>query len=171
MLVDSSRLVADMVVSEVGHDQAKMQALFELALQRNDQTGMRAARAFDLVDEAREGMAAPYLKRIRAAIRELEHTSVIRSFLRTLMRYPVPEDEDELGAFYELTLSLMKNTRLPVALRYYGMSLACEVAFVWPDLRFELFPVFDDIAQESSSGLTGRARYFKKMLMDKFGVE
>lgn len=171
ILVDSSRLVADLVVDQVGTDPDRMRALYEIAISRNDQVGMRAARAFDLTDEKYPGTATPFLPEIRSSLSELQHQSVVRCFLRTLMRHPLPDDDEELGLFYDLTISLMRDVHLPVALRYYGMTLAYNIACLLPDLRFELFPMYDDIAREASAGLKGRAKLFKKDLIKKFGDE
>lgn len=171
LLVDSSRLVADLVVDQVGTNKERMKALYQIACQRNDQTGMRAARAFDLTDEKYPGMASPFLSDIRRQLTVIQHQSVVRCFLRTLMRHPLPEDDEELGTFYELCLSLMIDPKLPVALRYYGMSLAYQTACLLPDLRFELIALYDEVALDSTGGLKGRTKFFKEELIKKFGAE
>lgn len=171
ILVDSSRNMADMVVSQVGRNASEMDRLYHLAIERNDQIAMRAARAFDLVDEKYPGMANPFLDSIRKNISSIRHQSVIRCFLRTLMRHPLPEDDEELGLFYQLMLDMMMDRKLPVALRYYGMTLAFQTACSFPDLRFELISLYDEVAREPLKGLAGRAVYNKKLLIKKFGAE
>lgn len=171
MLVDSSRQIADLVVEQVQKNPEHMEELYQIAIQRNDQIAMRAARAFDLVDEKYRGMAEPYLMRIRQNLLEIPHQSVQRCFLRTLSRYPIPEEDEELGRFYEMCLQLMLDTKLPVAIRYYGMVISFEVACKLPDLRFELIPLYDELALENSTGLRGRAKHYKNLLIKKFGIE
>ncbi len=169
LLVDSSRAIADLVVDQVGHDQIKHRQLFNLAKNSSGQLAMRAARAFDLCDEAHPGLAEPLLSEIRTSVYAFNHLSVARCFLRLLLRYPLPQDEEELGQFYLFSIETMQDQKLPIALRYYGMRIAFEVCLLMPDLRFELFPMYEEIARNTEKGLKGRAVICISELEKKFG--
>jgi hypothetical protein len=171
ILVDSSRLVADLVVEQVGRDPARMEELYRLAIQAKGQLAMRAARAFDLTDEKYPGMASPHIREMIYGLTKINHLSVVRCFLRTIVRYPLPQDEDDLGVLYETALNFMIDTKKPVALRYYGVLIAVNIVYQIPDLRFELFAIFDEIQREPGKGLINRVIKSKKELINKFGAE
>ena len=171
MLVDSSRIVADMVVSQVGRDSVQMDELYRLAIEKTGKLAMRSARAFDLVDEAEPGMAAPYISKIRSSISTIKHQSVVRCFLRTMLRYPLPADDEDLGRYYQFAIDLIQDSKKPIALRYYGMFIAHQIALDLPDLRFELLPLFDEVMRDDQGALKSRARIFKTDLVKKFGME
>ena len=171
ILVDTSRFVADMVVDQVGTDQSKMSELYRLATCETGQLAMRAARAFDLVDEKNPGMADPFLTRIRQGMKHFDHTSVIRCFLRTLVRHPIPDDENELGEIYQQLIDFMMDQKKSIGIRYYGIIITYKIACHIPDLRFELFALYDEIAMDTGRGLKYRAKHYKRELIKKFGAE
>ncbi len=169
MLVDSSRLLANIIVEQVGWDLQKHRELYDLAIQGTGQVAMRAARAFDLCDEAHPGLAASLVHEIRETVPGINHQSVQRCLLRLLFRYPLPEDDDELGHFYLYCMELMLDSKLPVALRYYGLRFTYEIGLTLPDLRFELIPMYEELEKTTDGGLKGRAVFYLRELEKKFG--
>lgn len=169
LLVDSSRVLADIVVDRVGEDTGLLDQLYRIALKENGQVSMRAARAFDLADEARPGFAQNYLNDITVRIPGLKHVSVKRCFMRTLSRYQLTEDEELLGIFYDHCFRLMTSQTAPVAVRYYAMYFAYQTCLREPDLKYELIPMLEEVIRNDSPGMKVRAGDFLKDITRKLG--
>jgi hypothetical protein len=169
LLVDSSRALADLAVETIGDDPELLDMVYRLALRENGKTSMRAARVFDLADESRPGLARPYLDDAAGRIPEIKHTSVQRCLMRTLSRYPLTENEDILGRFYDFCFRLITSHTAPVAVRYYGMFFAYQTCLKEPDLKHELIPMLEEVIRIDSPGMKVRARDFLKDIIKRFG--
>lgn len=169
LLVDSSRVLADLVVDRVGDDTGLLDQLYRIALREDGQISMRAARAFDLADEARPGFAKKYLDDITGRIPGLKHVSVKRCFMRTLSRYELTENEELLGIFYDYCFRLVTSQTAPVAVRYYGMYFAYRTCLREPGLKFEMIPMLEEVMRNDSPGMKVRAKDFLKDITRKFG--
>lgn len=171
LLVDSSRALADMAAEMVHKRPELMETLFEISLREEGQFSMRAARVFDLADEAKPGLAESFLDRCYRYIPGAKHTSVQRCFMRTLSRYPITDDEVLLGLYYDFCFKLITDQSVPVAIRYYGMYFAYQTCLLLPDLRFEILPVLDEIIKHDSPGMKHRAKMFGADIIKNFGKE
>ena len=169
LLVDSSRFLADIGVEMVKKNPELLEQLYSIALRENGQASMRAARVFDLADEAHPGIAKNYLEKFYTYIPVAKHSSVQRCFMRTLSRYPLTENEETLGLFYDFCFRLITNHSSPIAVRYYGMYFAYQTCLKEPDLKHELIPMLDEVLKHDSSGMKRRAKMFKADIVKKFG--
>ena len=169
LLVDSSRALADLAVESIGDDPGLIDKVYRLALREDGQTSMRAARVFDLADEARPGLAKAYLEDAALRIPKMKHTSVQRCLMRTLSRYPLIENEDILGRFYDFCFKLITSQTAPVAVRYYGMFFAYQTCLREPDLKHELIPMLEEVIRIDSPGMKVRARDFHRDIIKRFG--
>lgn len=169
LLVDSSRLLADLAVEMVRKDPKLLENLYSISLKEEGQLSMRTARVFDLADEAYPGLAKKYLEKLYYYIPEAKHRSVQRCFMRTLSRYPITEDEELLGVFYDFSFRLITDQTAPIAVRYYGMYFAYQTCLKEPDLKHELLPMLDEIIKHDSSGMKHRAKMFKADIIKKYG--
>ena len=168
-LVDSSRALADMAVESIGDDPVLLDKIYRIALKEDGKTSMRAARVFDLADEARPGLAKSYLDDAARRIPQIKHTSVQRCLMRTLSRYPLTENEEILGRFYDFCFKLITSQTAPVAVRYYGMFFAYQTCLKEPDLKHELIPILEEVIRIDSAGMKVRARDFLKDIIKRFG--
>lgn len=169
LLVDSSRALADLAVESIGDDPELLDRVYRLALKEEGKTSMRAARVFDLADEARPGLAKDYLDDAASRIPKIKHSSVQRCLMRTLSRYPLTDNEDILGRFYDFCFSLITSQTEPVAVRYYGMFFAYQTCLKEPDLKHELIPILEEVMRIDSPGMKCRARDFLKDIIKRFG--
>ena len=169
LLVDSSRALADLAVERIGNDPDLLDEIYHIALKEDGQVSMRAARVFDLADEAKPGLAKSYLDDAANRIPGMKHTSVQRCLMRTLSRYPLTDDEDILGRFYDFCYKLITSQTAPVAVRYYGMFFAFQTCLKEPDLKHELIPMLEEVIRIDSPGMKVRARDFLKDIIKRFG--
>lgn len=169
LLVDSSRALADLAVERIGDDPALLDEVYQLALKEDGQKSMRAARVFDLADEARPGLAQGYLNDAAKRIPDMKHSSVQRCLMRTLSRYPLTDDEDVLGIFYDFCFKLITSHSAPVAVRYYGMWFVYQTCMKETDLKHEVIPVLEEVIRLDSPGMKARAQDFLKDIIKKSG--
>ena len=169
LIVDSSRALADIAVEMVKNDPKLLDQLFDISLREDGQASMRAARVFDLADEAYPGLIKDYLDRCYKYILVAKHRSVQRCFMRTLSRYPLTEDEELLGLFYDYCFRLITNQTAPIAVRYYGMYFTYQTCLKEPDLKNEILPMLEEVIKNDSSGMRFRARMFKADIIKNFG--
>jgi len=169
LLVDSSRVLADMAVEMVRKDPDLLETLYSISLREEGQLSMRAARVFDLADEANPGLAKDFLDKLYEYIPGARHRSVQRCFMRTLSRYPLTSDEELLGVFYDFCFKLITDQSAPVAVRYYGMYFSYQTCLLEPDLKFELLPMLDEVVKHDSSGMKVRAKMFRADIIKKYG--
>ncbi len=168
LLVDSSRVLADMAVEIVKKNPELLEQLFSISLKEDGQASMRAARVFDLADEAYPGLCHEFVDRLYDYIPKAKHRSVQRCFMRTLNRYPLIEEEEILGLFYDFSFDLISDQSAPIAVRYYGMYFAYKTCLKEPDLKNELLPMFDEVIKNDSAGMKARAKMFKADIIKKY---
>ena len=94
-LVDSSRLIADLVTENVGNNASHFKALIELSFSGKHKIAMRASRVVVFCVEKFPYLIEPYLDRIIYSLPEDE--SVRKNFMKILAETTLEFNEDQLG--------------------------------------------------------------------------
>jgi hypothetical protein len=87
-----SRIEVDLLIKETGDSVEKFRSLLDLALTGRDPMAWRAAWILDGVAEKHPGLATPHVGEIIRKLPGLKSKGTLRSMLRLLCRYEIPEE-------------------------------------------------------------------------------
>ena len=161
-LVDSSRLIAEMVAENVGNNPEHFEKLMALAFSGKGKISMRASRAAIFCVQKYKHLIEPYLNKIIHMLPEDE--SVKKNFMKILAETPLEFNEEQLGILVDKSFGTLMNDKSSVANKAYSMELLYKISEIEPDLKIELIPVIEEQIPTGSSGvkLIGR-RLLKKL--------
>lgn len=161
-LVDSSRIIAEMVAENVGDNPEHFKKLMELAFSGKEKISMRASRAAIFCIQKYQHLIEPYLDRIIQMLPEDE--SVRKNFMKILAETPLKFNEEQLGILVDKSFEMLMNDKSSIANKAYSMELLYKISEIEPDLKIELIPVIEEQIPTGSSGvkLIGR-RLLKKL--------
>ncbi len=163
--IDSSRLIADMVIAEIGSNPSHFQDVMNLVLEDTYPLSMRAARALQFAVEYNVDLIEPFKNQIIEIISNSKVDGVKRSFLKLLGRFINLQELDNLGVLVDLSLNLLLDTRQAVAIRYYCIEVLVNIMKIEPELKPELIMVFEQMVSEAPTSSMGRqcAKMLKMM--------
>ena len=144
----------DLYIREAGRSAEHFRSLLKLSLHEKDPFAWRAAWILDGSDEKYPGMAVPHLHEIVRRLPGIRSTGVIRSLLRMLSRYEIPEEDQ--GMLVELCFGYMTSELYPVAIKVYAMQIIYNHVLLYPELKGELRTVIEDQITHNSAGFKSR---------------
>lgn len=152
----------DLLIGEVIKSDTHVDSLLDLALHEKDPLAWRAAWVLDGSDEKRPGLARRHLSRIIKALPGMESKGTLRSLLRLLVRYDIPEKHQ--GLLIDLCFSYLVSELYPVAVKAHAMQIIYQHVLLYPELKHELTTVLRDQAENNSVGFKSRGnRLIKQM--------
>jgi len=152
----------DILVGEVIKNESHFKALLQLALHEKDPVAWRACWVLDGSDELKPGLACKYISKIVKALPGLESKGTLRSLLRLLSRYEIPEEEQ--GLLIDLCFSYLVSELYPVAVKVHAMEIIYRHVLLYPELRDELVAVIEDQIDNNSVGFLARGRRLIKQM-------
>jgi hypothetical protein len=144
----------DLMIAEVVKSDSHFNTLVQLALHEKDPLAWRACWVLDGSDEKRSGMAQKYIPQIIQALPGLQSKGTLRSLLRLLTRYEIPEDEQ--GLLIDLCFSYLVSEFYPVAIKAHAMQIIYHHVLIYPELKGELIAVIEDQSENNSAGFKSR---------------
>ena len=152
----------ELLIAEVIKSDAHFSSLLELALHETDPLAWRAAWVLDGSDEKKPGLAGKHLSNIIRALPGMGSTGTLRSLLRLLVRYDIPEKHQ--GMLIDLCFSYLVSELYPVAVKAHAMQIIYQHVLIYPELKHELITVLRDQVQNNSVGFRARGnRLIKQM--------
>jgi hypothetical protein len=152
----------EILIRDVGNSKLKFQELLELSLNGEDPVAWRATWILDGCDEVYPGLASGYITQIVRALPNLKSNGVIRSLLRLLCRYEIPEDEQ--GLLVDLCFNYMVSEYYQLAVKVHAMQIIYNHVLLYPELKEELVTVIRDQIDNNSVGFASRGRRIIKQL-------
>lgn len=159
-LVDSSRFIADAVVSNIGNNQELFDEAVALLLRDEYPISMRAARIVQLSAQKYPLLLEPHFLKFIEIIPRAKVDGVRRSLLAFFVETHLPEDEDQLGLLTDICFSFASDHNEAIAVRAYAVDILLKVIVRYPELKHELVEVLEKSIPLASPGLGGR---FKKI--------
>lgn len=144
----------DLMIAEVVKSDDHFKTLIQLALHEKDPLAWRSCWVLDGSDEKRPGMAQKYIPEIIQALPGLKSKGTLRSLLRLLTRYDIPEDEQ--GLLIDLCFSYLVSELYPVAVKAHAMQIIYQHVLIYPELKGELIAVIEDQSENNSVGFKSR---------------
>jgi hypothetical protein len=152
----------DLLIAEVIKSKTHFKTLLQLALHDKDPLAWRACWVLDGSDELKPGMARRHIPQIVQALPQLESKGTLRSLLRLLSRYDIPEEEQ--GLLIDLCFSYLVSELYPVAVKVHAMQIIYKHVLLYPELKDELVAVIEDQMANNSVGFKSRgSRLIKQM--------
>ena len=152
----------DLLIGEVIKSESNFNTLLQLALHEKDPVAWRACWILDGSDEKKPGLARKHIPKIVRALAELESKGTLRSLLRLLSRYDIPEEEQ--GLLIDLCFSYLVSELYPVAVKAHAMQIIYNHVLLYPELKGEFTAVIEDQAENNSVGFKARGNILIKQM-------
>lgn len=152
----------DLYIQKVIGTEGQFAALLELSLADKDPVAWRAAWILDGADELKPGLAGEYLEKIIGALPNMESKGTLRSLLRMLCRYDIPEESQ--GLLIDLCFGYLSSELIPVAVKAHAMQILYQHVLIYPELKEELVTILKDQIDNNSVGFLSRARRLIKQM-------
>jgi len=164
-LVDSSRLIADLVTENVGNNPSHFNELMELSFGAKHKISMRASRVAVFCVQKFPYLIEPYLDKIIFSLPDDE--SVRKNFMKILAETNLKFNEDQLGILFDTCFEILLNDKSTVANKIYSMEILYKISEIEPDLKIELISAIEDQIPKGSSGV----KLFGRKLLKKLYKE
>ena len=165
-LVDSSRIVIELVAAGIGNDTGLLSETMDIAFREKPPVSSRAARVVQLCAGRNPELLLPYLDIIIFNMPEQEGTR--RSFLKILADIPYNFTEEQKGVLANCCFDWFQSNNQPVAIKAYCMQLLAKIAESEPDLKPELISVIKEQIPRSSAGIVAQgSKILKKLYSGK----
>lgn len=146
----------EFIIQEVGNSEEKFLELLELALYEEDPLAWRATWVLDGCDEQHPGLASNQISRITRRLPDLESMGSLRSLLRLLCRYEIPEEDQ--GLLIDLCFGYLVSELYQLAVKVHAMQIIYNHVLLYPELKHELITVIEDQTENNSVGFMSRGR-------------
>ncbi len=163
-LVDSSRLLADILVNDIGNNPERFEEMMNLSLRDEYPLSMRAARVIALVIESYPDLVYPYIPIMISRLSQLKTEGVRRGFLKVLSEQPFPYDEEQMGILTDIAFTWLSDPKEAVSIRYYSIEILLNVSKKYPEIQNELKSILNELLEDGSSGLQAKSTMVLKYL-------
>ena len=163
-LVDSSRILADILVADIGDSQDKYSEMMAVAMLDKYPVSMRAARILTLCTSKNPTLIRPHIKTIIQSLESTKVEGVRRGFFKILSEVPDLINEECLGLLADLAFDWMGDPKQAIAIRVYAIDLLLHVVKKYPDLRYEFVGNLETIMEDGSSGLKSKCKHTLRKL-------
>ena len=152
----------EMFIEAVGRSEDNFRILLEFSLYEKDPLAWRASWILDGSDEQHPGRADPHISRIIQTLPGLESKGSLRTLLRMLTRYEIPEEDQ--GLLIDLCFRYMVSELYPVAVKVHAMQIIYNHVLLYPELKDELVTVIQDQVANNTVGFKSRGMRLIKQL-------
>lgn len=163
ILKEHSRKQCDKIVNYVGNDPERFAQLVEVFLQGPYRITQRAAWPLSNCVEKHPELLRPHWRKILDFVGKPGiHDAVKRNALRMFQFVQVPKVYQ--GRTADLCFAFLADTKQPVAIRVFAMTVLANIARELPELKNELIPIIEDQLPYASGGFLSRSRKVLKQL-------
>ena len=153
-LVDSSRIIGDMVAEYVGENKDRFYEIVKLTLYEEKPMASRAGRVLDLCTEKYPYLILPHLDEIFKHIKEGK--ILHRSILKVFAEEDITLDEEKDGLLLDSCIEWLLMSGQEVAVQIFCMSILLKFGKKEPELINEIIEVIENILPEGSAGVKNR---------------
>jgi hypothetical protein len=163
LLKEHSKAQRNKIVKYVGKDAKKFAELVSIFLEGPYRVTQRAAWPLSYCIERNGFLIKPHLNKIlKYADRSEASDAVKRNVVRLLQFIEIPKNACGLAA--EICFKFFTNTKEPIAVRVFSMTVLANLAKKIPELKNELIPLIEDQLPFASAGFISRGRKVLKEL-------
>jgi hypothetical protein len=146
----------DKVIAYVGDSPARFKELVQVFLQGPYRITQRASWPLSCCVEQHPALVKPHLRKLLQLLqKENAHDAVKRNILRLLQFIDIPISLQ--GVTAEVCFKFLQDTRQPIAVRVFAMTVLANIATRQPELKRELKVIIEDQLPYGSAGFRSRA--------------
>jgi hypothetical protein len=147
----------------VGNNPTRFKSLLEVFLKGPFRVSQRASWPLNMCVERHTKLINPHFKSVlRMAATPGVHDAVKRNIFRMLQFVTIPKKHQ--GQVADIAFKFLMDTKEPVAIRVFAMSVLANIAMEEPDLKEELRIVIEDGLPYGSPAYVSRAKKTLKQL-------
>jgi hypothetical protein len=155
--VEHSKRQTMAIVRYVGNDPERFRELMAIFLGGEYRPTQRSAWAVNYCAEHYPELVKPYLSKLIGLLEKSDgHDAIRRNVARLLQFVEIPARLR--GRVYAACYELVDDTKQPVAVRVFALTVAAGLARDEPDLMSELHLLCDKYLPTASAGFKSRAR-------------
>lgn len=166
-LVDSSRMIADILTADIQNDQERFDEMLQLALKEEYPVSMRAARIIELCSFKHKHLIIPHLVKLVDSIEKSKIDGVKRSFLKILAVLPISLNEELQSRLIELSFSFLEDEKEAIAIRAFAIDYLTKMIRTYPELQNEMIYILEEMTRNSSTGLKTKCKKTLALLNKK----
>lgn len=155
-LIESSRVLTDIIVSNIGSNQEQFDELMELMYLDKYPISMRAAWAAYLVSEKAPQLVSPHLEKLINALPTAKVDGLKRSALKMLCNAAYDLSEESIGKLADIAFTFAEDANQAIAIRAFSIDIIMKVVKVYPDITNELIAILESIMPDGSKGLKNK---------------
>lgn len=140
----------------------KMPELISYCMDPKDGVDMRASWILNHIAQKKPELVLPYMPELVEYIKGDVHTGVKRHVMRIFEEADIPEDLE--GELYDLCVEFIMNTKLPVAVPAFAMTVGVKICKKYPELSEEFLEVCRNLSESKSPAIKLRLRKVVKAL-------
>ncbi len=164
LLIDSSRITADMAVHTIGENQALFKKVLDFALEDNNQYAMRAARVIHLTATNHPELIRPYLNKIIHALSGFKNDGLKRSMTRILSEHCTELNEESHWILIDVCFNYLMDPNEKIALKIYSMDILYNISQQYPDIKKELISCIENQLPYASAAIKSRGEKMIRIL-------
>lgn len=157
-LVDSSKMLVDMVTTRIGDSQEAFDEAVELMNRDEYPLSMRAARVVYFVFDKHPHIIHKHIPSFVQTLKKTKIDGVKRTILAVMALTTSYISEEDFGELVETGFNFLNNPNEAIAVRAISIDLIMKIAKIYPELNFELEAILESIYPECSVGLKGRIK-------------
>lgn len=155
-LVDSSRMIADMVAARIGNNQNDFDEAVDLMNRNEHPLSMRVARVIYLVFKKNQHIIRKHIPSFVKTLKNTKVDGVKRSLLSILTETTLFISEEALGELIDIGFNFLSHPQEPMAVKAISIDLIMKTTKTYPELKQELQSILESIYPECSVGLKGK---------------
>ncbi len=163
ILKEHSKEQCSKIVKYVGSSPGRFSELVAVFLEGPYRVTQRASWPISCCVEKHPNLIEPHLRSILDCVKNARvHVAVRRNVVRLLQFIEIPRRLQGLTA--EICFELFKNTKQPIAVRVFSMTVLANLAVKLPELKNDLIPLIEDQIPYGSAGFISRGQKVLKEL-------
>lgn len=170
LLVDSSKITADMAVFTIGKDPILFKKVLDFALEDKDVFAQRASRVVQLCTVKFPHLIKPHLNEIITSLPGFQNGGLKRNILRLLSQRTNEFSEEQQGILLDVCYKFIMNSDEKPAIKVYSMDILYDISNQYPDLKKELISCIENQMPTASAGIKSRSKKMLKRLYKEIEV-
>lgn len=148
------------IAHDCASDQSKLDLLINFFLGNNSRLQQRSSNVINHFFELFPQRLLQYADRIIFVLKQEEiHPAVKRNVVRLMQLIDLSLLKDEVLSFLINTCFVfLQNTKEPIAVRAFSMTVLYHASLIYPELRNELRPILEEVLIYGSAGEKSRAQ-------------
>jgi hypothetical protein len=163
-LVDSSKMLIDIVASKIGDNEELFDEAMELMLKDKHPMSMRAGRVAYFVCKKHPNLAKPYFRKMANILPVAKVDGAKRCIQKILIETPYELPEDIVGELTDVSFSFIEDPKQSIAVRAFAIDIILKILKIYPEMKPELIAVLETIKDDSSVGIKNKCRRLIKKL-------